>query len=139
MAFKEKSAWISLAAHGLIYGAYFAALAQAWDTPGREPFGAPMLFGAIVAFVVLMIALTSVAAIMAPKDATAPADEREQLIALKAERVGAYTLATAVVLLIGALLLDWNSFLVANLLLAAMVIAELAKAGAQIVYFRWSV
>jgi hypothetical protein len=38
--------------------------------------------------------------------------------------------------LIGALLLGWNGYLVANLLLAAMVIAELVKAGAQIAYFR---
>jgi hypothetical protein len=38
--------------------------------------------------------------------------------------------------LIGALLMGWSSILVANLMLAAMVVSEIVKALAQIIAFR---
>lgn len=137
MSFRERSAWIALFAYGLVFGGYFAALAHFWNEPGRGPFGAAMLFGAIIALIVVVVALTILSAVISPRDANASADERERMIELKAERIGSYALSAAVVCLIGALLIGWEGFLVANLLLAAMVVAELAKAGAQIAYFRW--
>ena len=138
MSFREKSAWIALLAYGGVFGAYFFYIWQAWSLD--EHFGGgitvPLLIGAVVAFVIVVTALTIVAALLNPKAANAPADERETLIELKAERAASYTLSFGVVMLIGALLMGWNGFLVANLLLASMVAAELVKAGWQIVAFR---
>lgn len=141
MSFREKSAWIALLAYGGVFGAYFFFVWQAWAVD--ENFGSgvtiPLLIGAVVTFVIIMTVLTIVAALLNPKAANAPADERETLIELKAERAASYALSTGVVLLIGALLMGWNGFLVANLLLASMVISELMKAGWQIVSFRGGV
>jgi predicted RND superfamily exporter protein len=136
MSFREKSAWIALVTYGLVFGVYFFLLSQAWDDRYGQGLSIGLLVAAVVGLVVIAAALTIVAAVLNPKEANAPADERETLIDLKAERIASYTLSTGVVLLIGALLLGWNGYLVANLLLAAMVIAELVKAGAQIAYFR---
>lgn len=136
MSFREKSAWISLLTHAVVYGAYFILLASIWSEPFRGPLGVTMIFAAVVAFVAIAAVLHILAALTGLKDANAPVDEREQLIDLKAERVASFALGVCVVMSMGALLLDWNGFLVANMLLGALVLAEVVKAGAQIVYFR---
>lgn len=137
MAFREKLAWISLLAYGLVFGGYFYAFALAWDERWGRGLSIGLMAGAVAALVIITVTLTATAALMTPKQANAPADEREQMIELKAERAASYTLSIGVVLLMGALLMGWNGILVANLLLAAMVIAELVKAAAQIVAYRW--
>lgn len=136
MSFREKSAWIALTAYGLVFGGYFFTLWQSWEPGAARGLSIGLMFGAVVMLIIIAASLTILAAIAAPKQANAPADEREQLIDLKAERVSSYTLSAGVVLLIGALLMGWNGVLVANLLLAAMVIAELVKAAAQIIAYR---
>ena len=136
MSFREKSAWIALTTYGVVFGAYFAVLWSNWRDSYGQGLSIGLLVAAVVGLVVIAAALTILAALLNPKEANAPADERETLIDLKAERIASYTLSVGVVLLIGALLLGWNGYLVANLLLASMVISELVRAGAQIAYFR---
>jgi len=136
MSFREKSAWIALIAYGIVFGGYFVLLAQAWDARYGQGLSIGLMVGATVMLIIIAATLTIGAALMNPKAANAPADEREQLIDLKAERIASYTLSTGVVLLIGALLMGWNGYLVANLLLAAMVVSELVKAIAQIIAHR---
>lgn len=136
MSFREKSAWISLIIHVVIFGGYFWSLADAWDHPDRGPLGVGLLIGAVVLLVLNAIALNAAAALWSPKEAEAPADERERLISLKAEQIASYVLSGNVILLIGALLVNWDGFLVANLLLAAIVVSEVTKAVTQIIYFR---
>lgn len=136
MSFREKSAWIALLTHAVVFGAYFFLLWQAWDDVYARGLAIGLTIGAVVALIIISIVLATVAAIFSPKEANAPPDERETLIDLKAERIASYTLAVGVVVLIGALLMNWNGVLVAVLLQAALVISELTKASAQIVYFR---
>ncbi len=136
MSFREKSAWIALTAYGLVFGGYFLALWQGWDARYATGLSIGLMFGAVVMLVIIATALTIVAALLNPKAANAPVDERERLIDLKAERIASYTLSVGVVCMIGALLMGWNGILVANLLLATMVISEIVKALAQIVHFR---
>jgi len=136
MSFREKSAWIALTAYGVVFGAYFFQLWRAWDERYAMGLSIGLMFGAVVMLIIIAASLTIGAALLNPRQANAPADEREQLIDLKAERIASYTLSAGVVLLIGALLMGWNGHLVANLLLAAMVISELVKALAQIIAHR---
>ncbi len=85
MSFREKSAWISLLAYLGIYGFYFARVGSALmrgDADGAPFFGA--FAQSVVLFVLVIIIGTIIAAVTAPKDANAPADEREKLITLKA-------------------------------------------------------
>ncbi len=136
MSFREKSAWIALVTYGVVFGGYFLVLFQNWQDSYGRFLSIGLLVGAVIALIVIATVLTIVAALLNPKEANAPADERETLIDLKAERIASYTLSVGVLLMIGALLLGWNPHLVANLLLAALVVSELVKAGAQIAYFR---
>ncbi len=109
---------------------------QGWDTRYAAGLSLGLMVGAVVMLVIITVGLTIVATFFNPRAANAPADEREILIELKAERIASYTLSVGVVCLIGALLMGWSGILVANLLLAAMVIAEIVKALAQIAHFR---
>lgn len=138
MAFREKQAWISLITYGVVFGAYFFLLWRSWDESYGQGLSIGLLVAAVLALIVVAAALNIAAALFTPKEANAPADERETLIELKTERIASYTLSAGVVCLIGALLIGWNGFLVANLLLASLVISELVKALAQIAYFRAS-
>jgi hypothetical protein len=127
MSFREKSTWISLLASVAIYGGYFA-------TGGVSSFGG--LVGATILFVIAMIVLTVCAAILAPRDASRPADEREKLIALKSARVALVVITTGALAAIWAMFFGTDRVLVANGLFFALVLGEIAKDTAQIVYFR---
>lgn len=136
MSFREKSAWVALLTYGVVFGAYFFTIWRAWDESYGQGLSIGLMVGAVVALIIVAIVLNVVLALFHPKTANAGADERETLIDLKAERISSYVQSIGVVCLIGALLIGWNAFLVANLLLASLVIAELVKALAQIAYFR---
>lgn len=136
MSFREKSAWISLVTYAVVFGGYFLTLWQTWDESYARGLTIGLTIGAVIALVIVAVILNVTLALLTPKQASAPADERETMIDLKAERIASYTLSFGVVCLIGALLMDWNAILVAVLLQASLVIAELVKASAQIVYFR---
>ena len=136
MSFREKTAWITLVTLAVVFGCYFFTLWRAWNGSDSQVLIISLTIGAVIALVIAVATLMTVAALLSPKQAKAPADERETLIDLKAERLASYTLAVGVVCVIATLLMGWNAFLAAALLQAALVIAELVKAGAQIAYFR---
>lgn len=135
MPFREKIAWITAGSLLIVFGGYFWTLAQSWDAT-RGFVSIPLMIGAVVLLTIFMAGYSIAAAIGSPREANAPADEREKLIDLKAERIASYVVSICVLCLIGALLIGWNGLLVANLLLASMVISELTKAVAQIVSYR---
>jgi hypothetical protein len=139
VSFREKSAWIAFIAYALVFGVYFFALWQAWDPAYGQPLSIALLVTAMIAFIIVVTALTVIAALTNPKAANAPADEREKLIDLKAERAASYTLSAGVMLSMTGLLFGFNAFLIANVLLASLVAAELVKAGWQIAAFRTGV
>ncbi|MEQ1817649.1 MAG: hypothetical protein ABL871_03485 [Terricaulis sp.] len=138
MSYREKSAWIALLTYAAVFGGYFFFLWEAWSLD--EAFGRglviPLLVGAVIALVLAAIVLNVALALFSPKEANAPADERETMIDLKAERIASYTLSVGVVCLVGALLVGVNGMAVAVFLLASLVISELVKSAAQIAYFR---
>jgi len=136
MPFREKIAWISLVATLVVYGGYFVSLTVSWGGEGwiSDSFG--LLVGTTVLFVVVMIALTVVAAVLAPADAAAPADEREKLISLKASQFPYFALSSGAFTTIVALFVGTDRFFAANFLFLSMIVAEVAKDAAQIFYFR---
>jgi cytochrome b561 len=136
MSYREKSAWTALITYAVVFGFYFVALWQAWDEAYARGLTIGLTIGTVVMLVIIATTLQTVIALFNPKEAIAAADERETMIDLKAERISSYVLAVGVVLLIGALLMDWSGILVAVLLQASLVISELTKSMAQIAYYR---
>ena len=82
--------------------------------------------------VVLHVAI----AIRSPRDARTPKDERERLIDLKATRVAFPVLLVGTFAAIGTLHLPASRWIMAHVMLLAIVVAELTRFGAQIVYHR---
>jgi hypothetical protein len=136
MSFREKSAWISFVTILLVFGIYF------WHAMGvfigSVDFGAvfPVQAGLIAAFVVLQVVLHIVLTIQAPKEAWTPRDERERLIDMRATRVAFQVLVIGALAGVGTIHLTTSRWVVSQVVLLAIVVAELVRFGGQIVYFR---
>jgi uncharacterized membrane protein (DUF485 family) len=145
MPFREKSAWIQLICTVAVWGYYFSTVTLALAA-GQSVHFVSLFVGCVIGLVVLQIVLSIVAALFALRDAKAPSDERENLIALKAVRIafivlniGIIVLAVAGPLLARPLLpniADAGMIVMVNGILLAMVVAEVARCSSQIVYFR---
>jgi hypothetical protein len=152
MAFREKTAWISIFVTVLIWGAYFGG-----QFPGllsAQPHLEGMLgdfLSSVFLAVLLQIVLMIVIAVLSPKDADAPADERERLIEFRSTTIAYHVLTvTLVVAVLGAPALSLYHGLkagiapnlgsaaipMANGVLLALVIAEIAKYVSQLVQYR---
>ena len=134
MPFREKSAWISLITTFAVYAYYFWNLQSTRGRNGGESLG--LFIGCVVILIVLQIIFHIIAAIRAPRDATAPRDERERMIALKSSNIAYYVVASGAVLAAMGLVFVGEPFVMANFLLLALVLAELTKYASQIVFFR---
>jgi hypothetical protein len=134
MPFREKSAWISLVTIFGIYGTYFWSVIHAGSKVGDFGFGG--LLGTIVALVVVQVALTATAAIITPKEAKAPRDEREKVIELRATQTAYAGLATGIAFACFFGAFDPPIIFNTNALLFVLVTAELLRSGCQIIQYR---
>jgi hypothetical protein len=134
MAFREKSAWISLVLTLGVYGVYFF---NAWRAlSAGQPFG---IGGAMTVTVVTLVVLQIIAhiamAILTRNDARAPRDEREQLISVRATAAAFYVLmsgavAAAICVYFG------DKYFIANAALAAVVLGQSAQYAGIIIGYR---
>jgi uncharacterized membrane protein len=142
MPFREKTAWISLVTMLIVFGAFFGGVAS-----GRLPAsGLGTLHGlilSVLAVIALQVVLKLTARSLARADADAPKDEREQLIELKATRIAFYVLVGAVLL---AVFLVIHTPIMGGpfpgsprlglAMVGCIVLADVVRSAAQIVYFR---
>ncbi|CAN5285795.1 hypothetical protein BH09PSE1_BH09PSE1_11640 [soil metagenome] len=159
MSFREKHLWISIVASVGVWGWYFWFLIR-HVMAGRlvnEHFTGDVslaFMGSLVLVVVVEVVLTIVATLTTPKHEQKTRDEREIVAALKASHValmamiamvfcvsmGAYFAGLIDDNLVGgsaAFRVDGNLMvLVANVLLACVVIAELIRAGVTLTLLR---
>lgn len=139
MSFREKSAWISFVLILVFFGAYFTRVAGVVFA-GHSARGLIALFvasvGGLVGLEVLLhIALT----VQSPREARTPKDERERLIELRATRIAFPVLLVGALAALGTLHLPASKWEMGQAVLFAIVLAELVKFGAQVVYYRRSV
>ncbi len=134
MAYREKSAWIAFCTTLLVYGVYFTAFAQS-ALAGR-PFGLAGPFTlCVIALVVLQVVLHIIAAALAPGEARAREDERERMIGLRANSRAFYTFQVAVMAAV-ATVYFFDKVTLANAVLAALALSELARHGGIILGYR---
>jgi hypothetical protein len=136
MSFREKSAWISFVSILLVFGAYFWNVGRvlAGRVGQRSAYGVSI--GLLVAFVLLEIVLHIAVAAQAPDEARAPRDERERLIEMKATRVAFQVLVVGALAGVGTLHVTRSAWVMSQVVLLAVVVAELVRFGGQILYFR---
>lgn len=138
MAYREKVAWITLATTLLVYGGYFTYVGPwllARDGTPDLAFFEPLTI-AVVVIILLQGGLTAIAAALDPVAARAPRDEREQLIALRGNRAGFYTLQIGTFAGITTLFWQWDAAVIANLFFLAMGVGECVRAASQAIEHR---
>lgn len=141
MSFRERSAWISLVITPLIWGAYFWRIwPDVVDDGALSLETAGMFVGTVILLVIVQIVLATVmatvAAAMNRRSEEQPMDERDQLIDLKAIRVAFYALSALLIAVSGLWIYGMSPLVMANGILAAMVVAETLRAGSVVLGYR---
>ena len=137
LSFREQSAWISLLAYAGLYGYYFVTLFGAIVAGRAGTFAYSELLVRVMFLLVVVEVLLQVAiSLRSPKEATAPADERERLIALKATGVAFHVVMIGAATICAAIALGAPAFYTTNGLFLAIVLAEVARNTSQVVSFR---
>ena len=135
MSFREKSAWISFVSIALVVFTYFANVVVV--PAGRRSGDSFHVFLVLlVALVVLEVVLHVAIARQSPRAARTPKDERERLIDMKATRLAFPVLLVGAFAAMGTMHLDAGRWVMAHVMLFGVVLAELTRFGAQIVYHR---
>ena len=136
MSFREKSAWF-MGALMTIAGLYYLHLAlQASNALGgtAPPVAAVAPYVCLV--VVGSIVIQTILAVLTPKEANAPADERERPLLDRAGHWSGYVLA------VGALAGLWNFMvhgdgqLMFHIVVGALIVSQIAEYAFQIVLLR---
>ncbi len=136
MSFREKSAWISFL---LILGVFIPFFWNSYrQFSGQVEVQAAVSVAVwlLVAFVVLEIVLHAAIALQAPKDARSPRDEREHLIEMRATRIAFQVLVVGALAGVATVHLSRSAWVMQQVVLLAIVLAELVKFGGQIVLYR---
>ncbi|MBA4761198.1 hypothetical protein [Sphingomonas sp.] len=135
MAFREKIAWVSFLSTVLIWGAFFVILALV----PHQARGLAMLGPFIVATVAqaaVMIAAATIWAISAPKEANAPADERDRAVGRRATGIAYFTLILGLVGVIVWLHFGLHGPDTIFALAGAFILAEAVRFGATALGYR---
>ena len=137
MAFHEKSAWI-MALALLIGGLFYFGLVVLISNGMGEL--APPLFPLIVIYTIILIALAIVGhvviAIMTPKEANAPLDERERQIQHRAGHWSGYVIGVGVIISLGSYLFTRNGDLLFYGVFASLMLSALVEYASQIMLYR---
>lgn len=142
MSFQEKSAWGTLTALLGVGGLYTSSVVNLWRA---DQLHIPSTFGLMVGFTILLVLLLVgyhilVAAITGAQDE----DERDRLIGWRAGSAGGFVLGFGVITIVGHIVVGglvgsgiWQSpAVIANLLLLAVFLANVAELGITIWFHR---
>jgi len=146
LSFQEKSIWVSVIAILVVFGYYFISIFSAAGsmTSAETIF---RFIGAIVILVIIEITLHILIAVTDVKGAEEHdvVDERDRLVAIKANRNAYFVLTIGVFTLIGHFVAsemarypgpDFTPLMSANLLLLIVVSAEIVNFSSQLYYYR---
>jgi cytochrome b561 len=132
MSFREKCAWISFSLLVLLATGF--ALGGHLHMDGID--GLHYFLALILGFALLQVALRVIVARQAPTDARSPKDERDQLIDLKAARIGFYSLVAGVLLSMLLVHAHGNPWTGLESMVLAVLVAWAIKFASEIVYYR---
>ncbi|MEZ5679964.1 MAG: hypothetical protein R3E14_01570 [Erythrobacter sp.] len=128
MSFREKSAWVMavvMAITGLLYIGLVHGASP--DAPVMGP-----LLPYVLAVIALSVVVQVVLAVMSPREASAPMDEREKLVAAKAGQVSGVVLAVLVVLSGGVYVFLPHGNMLFHHLLGGLIVAQIVDYAVQI-------
>jgi hypothetical protein len=137
MPFREKSAWLMAIILGLAGAGYAVVVANLSKAIGHL---VPPLIPLLVVFTVVLAILAAGShifiALLAPKDAVAPADERDRAISNRAGAWSGYVYATGVALALGQYLFARDGDVLFYGVFGSWVLAQLSEYAFEIVFYR---
>lgn len=138
MPFREKGAWVAVAAMVVAYGGYFIALPMMPHQGEFRDMLVLLALFAIASAVRLLILGAGTLAIRAasPADARAPADERDRAIAARAGSIAYFVLMAGMIMVGIVLPFTEQGRAITNAALLALVIADVVRYGAIIPAYR---
>lgn len=130
MPFRERSAWVMGCMLILVGGFYLKQVIVDLVPPSSAaiPF--------VLFTVVLSIAAQVALAIMSPREASTPIDERERLVSDKAARFSSYVLPTGVVLGLGWFMASQDGMTLFHVVLVSLILGQIVEYVAQIFLLR---
>ncbi|MEL7691086.1 hypothetical protein [Citromicrobium bathyomarinum] len=132
MSFKEKSAWV-MGAIMLATGVFYAQLVA--EAPPQAP-----VIGPLIPYVLAVIVFSVVAqvglAIASPKEASAPADEREKIVIDRAGHWSGMVMGVLAVAACAAYVAAPEGAMLFHYIIGALIVAQLAEYAFQIVLLR---
>ena len=135
MSFRERSAWVMgalMIAAGLYY--WYAVAAASRAIGATAP--AAIVIGFVLLVVVASIAIQTLLALSSPKEANMPADERERLVQRSAGHWSGLVLAIGAVLSLGHYMVSANGNMLFHLIMASLIVAQIAEYALQIILVR---
>jgi len=136
MSFKARTTAVMLVAMAVVYGWYFFhVLSAAANTPVADIDYQALLLVMGVILVVFMAAGVTVVAVVDRRESDQE-DERDKLIEMRGDQVYGYVLAMGALAAMGLAMIEAELFWIAHLLLAALVLGELAKSLVMLLAYR---
>lgn len=137
MTFQEKSILTMTTILLVVFGWYFTLiLGPIASAPDRDEAYTGLLLAVVVLLVVLAVVSHVVLALALGSQAGAQDDERGRLIGLRGEAVSGYILATGVCVGLWLTIVRAEPFWIAQVLLGALVLAEIAAGVVKLALFR---
>jgi cytochrome b561 len=137
MSFREKTAWVTFVAIVVVSLMYWLHVPNPFE-PHRQGWVLLALSVSLGTFVLIELIAWLVFYLRNPKETRTPKDEREQMISLKATRIGSwvFTLGTFIAVFVTLHLAGAGTVAMGMSIVAAFVLAQLARQAAIIVYHR---
>jgi len=133
-SYEEKSVWIQLLTILSVQGAYFVKASVMLQGGNLELSAyAKSFVGALIVQIAVIVGGHVFAALMATPEKT---DERDLLIAWKAESRSSWVMGVGIFAAISAMLLKIEVVWVAHILLLSLCLSEILKDALQIVAYR---
>ena len=137
MAFREKIAWVALAALCIAYGAYFLVLGPNVRFGEQNLVDVVWSFGPVaVAHALITIGGSIAVAATAPRDAKRPADERDRAISQRSNAIGYYALLVGLIFVGVIMPFSEPPFKIINVALTVLVLVEILRYGTTLLSYR---
>jgi len=138
MAFREKSAWV-MAALMVAAGLYYLNMALTWSSnAGATAPPAPILTAYVVLVVVGSVVAQATLGMASPRDAHAPADERERPLLDRAGNLSGIVLGFGAIISLLHFLAHGDAYLLFHSIMGSLIISQIAEYALQIVLLRRS-
>jgi hypothetical protein len=138
MAYREKSAWVMGAVMALA-GLYYLNLVVSGS---RSAGGIAPPTGTLIAYVLAVVIASIVAqvtlAVSSPKEANAPADERERPALDRAGNLAGIILSSGIVISLLYFLYRGDGYLLFHMIMGSLIVAQIGDYALQILLLRWT-